>query len=72
MAACSCPEHTSSEAECLNIVKFLLQNGADAKSLDTTRKTALMLASLNGYTNIVKELLPHSNIKAEDIQGWNV
>ena len=40
-----------------NRVKYLIRNGIDVNSTDSDGRTALMFASFNGHTVIVKALL---------------
>ncbi|KAF7282641.1 hypothetical protein GWI33_002238 [Rhynchophorus ferrugineus] len=55
----------------MGIVKLLVENGANVKALDRTRKTALMYAAYEGNLNVVQYLLPLSDREASDNQLWN-
>lgn len=72
MAACNCPSSCSPPEKSLDVVKQLLENGADVNALTRRRMTALMYACSNGNLEVVKLLLPLSNKFAIDNQGWNV
>lgn len=62
------------------IIKSLLQYGADVDSIDNHRRTPLMLALLNKYwlkvirtdTSILQLLLAYSDVNKVDIRGRNV
>ena len=41
----------------LSVARVLLQNRADANAFDTTHKSVLMMAALNGHTSLVKLLV---------------
>ncbi|VEN33586.1 unnamed protein product [Callosobruchus maculatus] len=71
MMACNCPNQTSPYSESIKIIKLLVEKGADAKSINNKRMTALMFAASNGHLEAVKFLLPFSNKNAVDNQGWN-
>ena len=43
------------------IVEKLLKNGADPDLTNESQLTPLDLASLNGHTKVIKELLKHNN-----------
>jgi ankyrin repeat protein len=43
----------------LDIVKLLIEKGADVKAKDNSGSTALMIASKNGHTQIVEFLKAH-------------
>lgn len=54
-----------------NIIKMLLQHGANINFQDGLGRTALMEASNRGYENIVKSLLEHNaNVNTGDKNGW--
>jgi ankyrin repeat protein len=56
----------------IDLVKFLLEEGADPNVQTSYGDTALMKASYMGYTEIVKELLKHPDINPNiaDIDGY--
>ena len=54
----------------VDLVKRLLANGADAKAADTYGDTALMLATVSGNVKMVEILLPKSDAKAANTDGW--
>lgn len=72
MAACSVPESSTNPAKAFEIVKCLLEKGANPKAITRKRMTALMYAASNGNLDIVKLLLPISDKFAMDNQNWNV
>lgn len=73
MLACSfTSEDESTSKKVLNVVTLLLKSGADVSLIDRKRRTALMLAAHNGHLEVVKLLLPLSDIEAEDNQRWTV
>jgi ankyrin repeat protein len=53
----------------VNLVRFLLENGADANLVDESYQTALMKAVNGGNEEIVKLLLPVSDGKATNWDG---
>ncbi|CAH1999900.1 unnamed protein product [Acanthoscelides obtectus] len=71
MMACNCPSQTSPYSDTMKIIKLLVEKGANVKSINHKRMTALMLAASNGHLVAVKYLLPLSNKDAVDNQGWN-
>lgn len=70
MAACSCD--TADPENVLKCVQYLLLYGAIAKASDRHGMTPLMFAALHGHGEVVTLLLPHSDLEAEDSQGWTV
>lgn len=72
MMACNCPPQTSPYEESYKIVKMLVENGANVKSINRKRMTALMFAANAGNLMVVKYLLPISDKEAVDNQRWNV
>ncbi|KAJ8918142.1 hypothetical protein NQ315_011599 [Exocentrus adspersus] len=70
MMACNCPNSTSPFTESLNVIKQLVENGADVKAINRKRMTALMFAANNGNLEAVRYLLPLSDKNAEDNQRW--
>lgn len=72
MMACNCPQQTSPFDETYKIVKMLVENGANVKSINRKRMTALMFAANAGNLLVVKYLLPLSNKDALDNQKWTV
>ena len=53
----------------LELVKHLLDNGADAKATNSYGNTALMSAAVYGTDKLVELLLPKSNAKATNNGG---
>jgi len=54
-----------------DIVKFLIDNGADIEAVDLEMSTALMIASMRGHTDIVKLLIASSvNLNTKDRDGY--
>ena len=53
----------------LELVKRLLDNGADAKATNSYGNTALMSAAVYGTNELVELLLPKSNAKATNNNG---
>jgi len=54
-----------------DIVKYLIEKGAEVEFTDLEGKTALILASRRGHTDIIKLLLrAGANINAADDDGW--
>jgi ankyrin repeat protein len=53
----------------VNLVKHLLDNGADAKIIDSSGNTALMYAVENGNKKMVELLLPASDAKTSNKYG---
>lgn len=72
MMSCNCPEQTSSFEQSYKIVKILVENGANVKSINRKRMTALMFAANSGNLQVVKFLLPLSDKDAVDNQRWTV
>lgn len=72
MAVCSCSPYSTTADKVLSIVKQLLEHNLDAKMIDRKRRTALMLASAQGFVNVVEFLVPVSRLDMEDNQGWTV
>lgn len=72
MMACNCPSDTSPYEETYKIVKILIENGANAKSINRKRINALMFAANAGNLMVVKYLFPLSDTKAVDNQRWTV
>lgn len=72
MMACNCPEQTSPFEETHKIVKILVENGVNVKSINRKRMTALMFAANSGNLLVVKYLLPLSDKDAVDNQRWTV
>ncbi|KAJ8945177.1 hypothetical protein NQ314_009309 [Rhamnusium bicolor] len=70
MMACNCPKNTSPFAESLDVIKQLVEQGANVKAINRKRMTALMFAANVGNLPAVKYLLPLSNRNAEDNQRW--
>nr|CAI5860872.1 unnamed protein product [Callosobruchus analis] len=64
MMACNCPNQTSSYSESMKIIQLLVDKGANVKSINHKRMTALMFAASNGHLEAVKFLLPFSNKNA--------
>ena len=65
---------TALHVACMNghidVVKALLEKGANVEKKDGLKWTALMFASHDGHTNIVTMLLDHgANVNAEDNGG---
>ena len=60
----------STEGHC-DVVKALLENGADVNAKDVVNNTALMCASMNGHTDAVKLLLANgANVNDQDQYGF--
>ena len=56
----------------INVVAFLLKNGANINDRDTIDQTPLIIAAFNGCTDIVKMLLDAgANIEHKNDQGEN-
>jgi ankyrin repeat protein len=56
----------------VNVVAFLLENGANINDRDTIDQTPLIIAAFNGCTDIVKMLLDAgANIEHKNDQGEN-
>ncbi|KAJ8970952.1 hypothetical protein NQ317_014060 [Molorchus minor] len=70
MMACNCPKNTSPYKKSLEVIKQLVETGANVKAINRKRMTALMFASNNGNLEAVKYLLPLSDKDAEDNQKW--
>lgn len=72
MMACNCPAETAPFEESCKIVKILIENGANARSINRKRITALMFAANAGNLSVVKYLFPYSDKTAVDNQRWTV
>lgn len=72
MAACSCPPTCAPPESVLDVVKQLIDKGADVSAITRKRMTALMFACNSGNLEVVRLLLPLSDKFATDNQGWNV
>lgn len=72
MAACACPEACAPFPNSLEVVKLLINKGANVNLQDRTRMTALTYAAKIGNLDVVNFLLPICDKYAEDNQGWNV
>ncbi|KAG5894902.1 hypothetical protein JTB14_030607 [Gonioctena quinquepunctata] len=72
MMACNCPKPTSPFTESLKVIERLVDNGANPKSINRKRMTALMFSANVGNLPAVKYLLPLSDKNAEDNQRWTV
>lgn len=72
MMACNCPKETSPFENTLDIIKELIEYGANVTAINRKRITPLMFAANNGHLEAVKYLLPLSNKNAEDNQRWTV
>ncbi|XP_018578461.1 ankyrin repeat, SAM and basic leucine zipper domain-containing protein 1-like, partial [Anoplophora glabripennis] len=70
MMACNCPNTTSPFEKSLEVIKQLVENGANVKEINRKRMTALMFAANNGNLKAVQYLLPLSIKNAEDNQRW--
>merc|ERR1711971_746485 len=53
----------------MNLVKHMIDNGADAKIIDSSGNTALMYAVENGNEKMVELLLPVSDAKTSNKNG---
>lgn len=71
MKACSIVQQCSQEV-CLEIIKLLVENGANVQAVDRKRVTPFMMVAANGNLEAVKFLMPLSNKNALDNQKWNV
>eukprot|EP01096_Ripella_sp_DP13-Kostka_P001659 TRINITY_DN12012_c0_g1_i1.p1 TRINITY_DN12012_c0_g1~~TRINITY_DN12012_c0_g1_i1.p1 ORF type:complete len:191 (+),score=49.57 TRINITY_DN12012_c0_g1_i1:53-574(+) len=58
--------HVSCEKGRLEVADCLLRHGANVNALDAEKRTALMLASGEGHTEVVKLLLRQPGIKVND------
>lgn len=72
MAACSCPSTCADPKDSFEIVKYLVEKGANVNAITRKRINALMFAASSGNLQVVKFLLPLSNKFAVDNQGWTV
>ncbi|KAI9439715.1 ankyrin repeat-containing domain protein [Lactarius indigo] len=62
--------HMASEFGHRDVLRLLLERGADADARDNERSTPLHLASSNGRAEVVRVLLEHgANLDAEDVGG---
>ena len=59
----------ASEEGHTEIVKRLIAKGADAKAVDNLGETALHRAAAWGHLDVVRELIPISDVNAENIGG---
>ena len=60
------------DCNAVNVVAFLLENGANINDRDTIDQTPLIIAAFNGCTDIVKMLLDSgANIEHKNDQGEN-
>jgi ankyrin repeat protein len=60
------------DCNAINVVAFLLENGANINDRDTIDQTPLIIASQNGCTDIVRMLLDAgANIEHKNDQGEN-
>lgn len=71
MMACNSPSYTVPFNKSLEVVKLLVNNGANVKAINRKRMDALMHAACNGNLLVVEYLLPLSNKEAVDNQRWN-
>ncbi|VDD87028.1 unnamed protein product [Enterobius vermicularis] len=61
--------HIASSAGYLNLVKYLLENGADASEKGKYESTALHFASIQGHSEVIKCLLENgANVNARDFK----
>ncbi|CAH0559298.1 unnamed protein product [Brassicogethes aeneus] len=70
MMACNCPPYTATYENTLEIIKLLVEKGANPKLTDRKRMSAIMFASGNGHLEAVKFLYPLSENEIRDNQGW--
>ncbi|RDW85731.1 hypothetical protein BP5796_04056 [Coleophoma crateriformis] len=65
------PLHLASEDGHINIVKLLVEKGADINAADMNGRTLLYRASENGHIDVVKLLLEKgADVNATDKNGW--
>lgn len=72
MGVCNCNPYITTSDQVVLIVKLLLEHNLDAKMIDRKRRTALMLASAQGFPDVVNLLIKCSRLDMEDNQGWTV
>ncbi|XP_054272271.1 ankyrin repeat, SAM and basic leucine zipper domain-containing protein 1-like [Macrosteles quadrilineatus] len=67
-----CKSKSSREEELSKCMDLLLENGANINSLDRNASTALIYASAEGHTQLVKTLVDlKCDLNIQDTEGWS-
>ena len=62
---------SASENGQFDVVRSLLEHGADVDETDSVRRTALLVVSSNGKLQVAKLLIEHgANVNSRDADGW--
>lgn len=70
MMACNCPDSTSPFEKSLEVIKLLVEKGANVHTINRKRMDALMYAACIGNLSALKYLVPKANMQAVDNQRW--
>ena len=66
------PLHAAASGGAIEMVRFLLEAGADANSCDSFGNTSLMDAICHGHLACARELVPHTDLRIYSVDGMNV
>ena len=62
---------TAAENGQIDVVRSLLEQGADVDEMDSLRQTALAVASINGKLQVAELLIEHgADVNSRDADGW--
>ena len=64
--------HIAAQHGAIDVLRLLLEAGADANSCEPMGHTPLSLAVSRGQTACVRELIPHTNLHLNSADGYNV
>ena len=63
--------HMAAQGGSIDVVRLLLEAGADANSLDSVRNTPLQAAIIHGQLACARELIPHTDLLIFNASGKN-
>jgi ankyrin repeat protein len=66
------PLHAAAQSGAIDVVRLLLEAGADANCCDDAGNTPLVNATTNGQLACARELIPHTDLRTFNTTGNNV